>query len=67
MIELPVGYMLLWEEKNPVPDGWISRGTELDFVPDSLTLKMPENVILIEKVDNLTWIEHLAKQRGLVV
>ena len=59
MIEIPIGYSILWGKKNPIPEGWIQEDNYIDYYNR-------ENIILIKKVDNLTWFEHLAKERHLV-
>jgi hypothetical protein len=61
-VDMPIGTIVLFTEKNPLPIGWIPTDGYVDI--DNVD---GDKVIAIQKVDNLTYIEHLAKQRGLVV
>ena len=67
MIEIPTGYVILWEKKNPIPEGWIQESNYMDSINNITGYQNSKTIIAIKKVDNLTWIEHLAKQRGLVI
>ena len=65
----PLGYRLLWRNTDPIPAGFIIRGTA-NRIYEHEYFESPrkelEDLIVIEQVDNLTWIEHLAKERHLV-
>lgn len=63
----PNGTILLWPAAVKLPEGWIIY--DIDSPQEETEDYDNSNwtTILIQKVDNLTWIEHLAKQRGLVV
>lgn len=67
MIDMPIGTLLLWEQKNKIPYGYIAQGNARQFMlGQGLKTNLDESTIIILKVDNLTWIEHLAKERHLV-
>lgn len=58
---IPLWTIILWREKDPIPNGWIPTNDYIDI--DNID---DNKIIAIQKVDNLTWIEHLAKERHLV-
>ena len=45
---------------DPIPEGWISVG-QAHYEGQN------KNYIVIMKLSNLDWVEHLAKTKGLVV
>jgi len=56
---LPIGYMSYWGVKESIPFGWIPVEVKQTMFGNGQT-------IIIQKVDNLTYVEHLAKQKNLV-
>lgn len=58
------GNQKLWEKDRPLPCNWIPL--EL-WEPSYFNVyELDPSVHVIKKVDNLTWVEYLAKSRHLV-
>ena len=56
-----VGHLMPWDlNADPIPEGWISVG-QAHYEGQN------KNYIVIMKLSNLDWVEHLAKTKGLVV
>jgi hypothetical protein len=74
MPDIPFGSVVWWPVKEKLPDGWILYEQPTNQIITEVHRsshspvhgRINNEVLLIQKVDNLTWIEHLAKERHLV-
>lgn len=66
-----IGCNILWRKENPIPSGWIRIGEMSEHIrpitSDQGLQDYYKDIIILQRVDNLTYVEHLAKQRNIVL
>lgn len=64
--EAPFGTLVHWNAQLPIPDGWVFFGRDWAAIATFSDNDTAVQYILIQKLSNLDWIEHLAKKKKLV-